>query len=273
MSTKSKPDATEVAERCPLCGSDRLLNDPHDDGSLDAYLCFSCGSEWRNVRKADMQASEPAALPVEPLIAELQRLSYRLESAQTHGISTLAAQCVDALRRAADALAAASEREARLTARLAIVNDLAKQAAELMQLGTAQKNARILELVKDVAVLAIEGDQFRRLNEAAQEAFNVTMNRAEAAEKRADAAEQALREVRAEREKECWCPCRCWCDGSETCPVNASGLCPDCEQGRHEIPPIGVQGFALQMRLHREILDQFNAALAGSAPPGQAEGE
>ena len=33
----------------------------------------------------------------------------------------------------------------------------------------------------------------------------------------------------------CWCPCKCGCKEPND-RVNPSGLCPDCEEGNHEIP-------------------------------------
>lgn len=39
-----------------------------------------------------------------------------------------------------------------------------------------------------------------------------------------------------EENRRCWCPCDCGCEEPHFA-VADSGLCPDCEEGNHEVPP------------------------------------
>ena len=60
--------------------------------------------------------------------------------------------------------------------------------------------------------------------------------------------------------RECWCPCSCGCREPHL-QVNSSGLCPDCEEGNHEVPPhMGSweekRGIIGLLRLHEEIIAQ-----------------
>ena len=59
----------------------------------------------------------------------------------------------------------------------------------------------------------------------------------------------------------CWCPCRCGCKEPDAV-VNSSGLCPDCEDGNHEVPPKGFwTGVEELLKLHESIVEQYRQVL------------
>lgn len=59
----------------------------------------------------------------------------------------------------------------------------------------------------------------------------------------------------------CWCPCDCGCKEPDMV-VNPSGLCPDCEDGKHEVPPEGAQpGVEVLLKLHTSIVQQYRKVL------------
>ncbi len=44
--------------------------------------------------------------------------------------------------------------------------------------------------------------------------------------------------------------------------LNVSGLCPDCEDGNHEVPPDGVQpGVPELLKQHESIVEQYRKIL------------
>ena len=55
----------------------------------------------------------------------------------------------------------------------------------------------------------------------------------------------------------CWCPCGCGCvdDSEAPCgPLLPNGLCADCDEGEHEMPPPGTSPAAEDLILkHMEI--------------------
>ena len=57
----------------------------------------------------------------------------------------------------------------------------------------------------------------------------------------------------------CWCPCSCGCEEPDL-KLNPSGLCPDCEEGNHEVPP-GTTLIEKLLPLHKEIVANFEAVL------------
>jgi len=64
-----------------------------------------------------------------------------------------------------------------------------------------------------------------------------------------------------EHAEPCWCPCGCGCREPDF-KVNPSGLCPDCEDGNHEVPPDGVNpGVEELLALHQSIVDQYKEVL------------
>lgn len=59
----------------------------------------------------------------------------------------------------------------------------------------------------------------------------------------------------------CWCPCDCGCEEPDMV-LNVSGLCPDCEDGNHEVPPDGVQpGVPELLKQHESIVEQYRKIL------------
>ena len=64
-----------------------------------------------------------------------------------------------------------------------------------------------------------------------------------------------------EHAEPCWCPCGCGCREPDF-KVNPSGLCPDCEDGNHEVPPDGVNpGVEELLALHQSIVHQYKEVL------------
>lgn len=60
-------------------------------------------------------------------------------------------------------------------------------------------------------------------------------------------------------ETECWCPCKCGCKGSELLPY---GLCQDCVDGIHEVPPnSALPSLSDLIALHQSIIDLYNQVL------------
>ena len=63
------------------------------------------------------------------------------------------------------------------------------------------------------------------------------------------------------KNRSCWCPCKCGCTEPDW-EVSLSGLCPDCENGNHEVPPEGVNpGVEDLLKLHESIIAQFKLVL------------
>ena len=64
----------------------------------------------------------------------------------------------------------------------------------------------------------------------------------------------------------CWCPCGCCCHSdASACPMLENGLCTDCSDGRHEIPPSDIYpSRELLLKQYRSIAAQFEQLLASS---------
>lgn len=64
-----------------------------------------------------------------------------------------------------------------------------------------------------------------------------------------------------EHAEPCWCPCGCGCREPDH-KVNPSGLCPDCEEGNHEVPPDWVKtGVEKLLALHQSIVHQYKEVM------------
>ena len=49
--------------------------------------------------------------------------------------------------------------------------------------------------------------------------------------------------------KECWCPCGCGCNEDNCGPFTSEGLCADCGEDNHEIPPEDIKPTLEQLRI------------------------
>lgn len=70
-----------------------------------------------------------------------------------------------------------------------------------------------------------------------------------------------------EHAKRCWCPCDCGCQEPHFV-VSPSGLCPDCENGNHEVPPEFAhrsRGVEAYLQLHQAIVIRYQAVLRARA--------
>ena len=59
----------------------------------------------------------------------------------------------------------------------------------------------------------------------------------------------------------CWCPCDCGCE-EPNFVVNPSGLCPDCENNNHEVPPDQIsRNVEALLPLYESIVAQYRNIL------------
>jgi len=58
----------------------------------------------------------------------------------------------------------------------------------------------------------------------------------------------------------CWCPCNCGCKEPDGI-MNPSGLCSDCEEGNHEVPPKTTDLVEKLLPLHEAIVANYRAVL------------
>ena len=63
------------------------------------------------------------------------------------------------------------------------------------------------------------------------------------------------------KKRTCWCPCCCgWTEPDAV--ISASGLCPDCEGGNHEVPPDNAKPSVSDLlKMHESIVAQYQHIL------------
>lgn len=71
--------------------------------------------------------------------------------------------------------------------------------------------------------------------------------------------------------RECWCPCRCGCI-EDMFAILPNGLCPDCEEGNHEVfvpivPYPECPALEDLLRMHQSIARQIKKMLRKSKSP------
>jgi len=76
---------------------------------------------------------------------------------------------------------------------------------------------------------------------------------------------------------ECWCPCRCGCAYPEE-PLEPSGLCQDCIDGNHEVPPAGVKlggvdAVEAMVPILASMLKQYREVLIARSTDGRTKRE
>ena len=62
----------------------------------------------------------------------------------------------------------------------------------------------------------------------------------------------------------CWCPCNCGCPTKD---LNDDGLCQDCVEGNHEVPPDGVcPSLEDLLKMHESCVVHFKQVLKDNEP-------